>query len=298
MDDNIPEDELPEEDFSFGGFSAGQFPTQEEWAARDRAEQKRRAELSDYFAATFADSDPREAPRQENDHIRQLDELDRTMANPRMTTVRDYLGNPWIKPLSELTAADTLEKELDLLLEFMYLYGIAVDFLEEVTDHEAYRFIVEELLDLETEDMSGTGMTTHFIYEEFHPNDAYDAKMWAGEFLYSLLRRDTDEAAIWIAKDGLQDRQGNPISRQTMLQLMDDFRSRYSAVTKVELEPVRCQVEGDVAEVEIATTYTGFKASPLKVTKTIGRSTLWLRRADVDSWSVTRMRVAGWDEIE
>ncbi|MEZ4682992.1 MAG: hypothetical protein R2932_53165 [Caldilineaceae bacterium] len=30
-------------------------------------------------------------------------------------------------------------------------------------------------------------MTTNFIYEEFHPNDAYDAKIWAQDFLYSLL---------------------------------------------------------------------------------------------------------------
>lgn len=296
MDDNIPDDEFPEDDYSFGKFPPGTFPTPEELEAQDLADQKRRIELSDYFAATFDESDPREAPRQENSHILQLDELDRQFADPTQISVRDYLGDPWVKPLSEIPPAK-LEEELDLLLEFMYLYGIAVDFLEEVPDEEAYRFIYEELLDVKTTNMAATGMTTHFIYEEFHPNDAYDAKMWAGEFLYSLLRREMDEAAIRVAKDELQDPKGNPISREAMLRLLDRFRSRYSAVTSVVLDPIDCTLDGNRAIVSLSTTYTGIKASTRSMDKIVGRSMLWLKRDEEDTWSVTRTRIAGWDDI-
>lgn len=296
MDDNIPEDEFPEDEFSFGKIPPGTFPTPEELEAQDKADQQRRVELSNYFAATFDESDPREAPRRENDHILQLDELDRQIANPTQLTVREYLGNPWVKSPSEIQP-DRLEEELDLLLEFMYLYGIAVDFLEEVSDDVAYRFIYDELLDEETSNMAGTGMTTHFIYEEFHPNDAYDAKMWAGEFLYSLLRRDMDEAVIWVAKNELQDPKGDPISREQMVTLLERFHDRYSAVTSVMIDPIDCTVEGDRAIVRMATTYTGIKASSRVIDKIIGHSTLWLRRDVEDTWSVTRARIAGWDEL-
>ncbi|MEM7134176.1 MAG: hypothetical protein AAF702_48350 [Chloroflexota bacterium] len=297
MDNNTPEDEFPEDEFHFGKFPPGTFPTPEELAAQDLADRKRRIELADYFAATFDKSDPREIPRAEQNHIMQFDELDRRLANPRQTLVRDYLGNPWVKPLAEISP-EKLEEELDLLLEFMYLYGIAVDFLADVSYEEAYRFITEELLDVETTNMAGTGMTTHFIYEEFYPNDEYDVKMWGGEFLYTLLRRGMDEASIWVAKDELRDPKGNSVSRKALLRMFDRFRSRYSAVTNIEVEPIDCNVDGDHAVVKMATTYTGIKAMPTSMIKTIGHSTLWLKRDDVDSWSVTRARIAGWDALE
>ncbi len=296
MDNNFPEDEFPEEEFPFGKSPSGAFPTPEELKAQDLADQKRRIELSDYFAATFDESDPREGPRRDSDYIFQLDELEQQITNPSRISVREYLGNPWVKPISEIPA-ESLKKELGLLLEFMYLYGIAVDFLEDVPDEEAYRFIYEELLDVETSNMAGTGMTTHFIYEEFHPSDAYDAKMWAGEFLYSLLRRDMDEAAIWVAKENLQDPKGSPISREMMLSMLGRFRSRYNAVTSVVLDPLDCSVDGDRAVVNLATTYTGIKALPRSMDKIVGRSTLWLMRDTEDTWSVTRTRIAGWDDI-
>lgn len=293
MDDNIPEDELPEDDSAFDKSPSGMFPTPEELAAQDLADQKRRIELCDYFAATFDEADPREAPRAEQNHILQLDELDRQIANSNYITVRDYLGNPWVKPLAEIPA-EKLEEELDLLLEFMYLYGIAVDFLEDVTDEEAYRFIVEELLDEETTNMAGTGMTTHFIYEEFHPNDEYDAKLWATECLESLLRDGVDDASFCIAYEELCSPRGEPISRVAMLDTLKKFRSRFKAISGISLEPVKCTIDGDNALVELATTYTGVTGKPVRMEKIVGRSTLWLRRDEDQSWSVTRARIAGW----
>ena len=296
MNNDIPDDNIPEDDFSSGESSPGPFRTPEELAAQDLADQKRRVELSEYFSAEFGDSDPREAPYRADDYLKQLDELDRQIANPSNITVRDYLGNPWVKPLAEIPS-EKLEDELDHLLEFMYLYRVAVDTLEDVTDEELYRFIVEELLDEEIDDMSATGMTTHFIYEEFHPNDEYDAKFWADEFLSTLLRRGVEETKFTIAEDELYSPQGKPIEQERMIQLLSNFRSRFLAITKVRLDVVGCTVDGDHAIVEVATDYTGIHSASKDVVKTVGRSKIWLRRSKYGGWSTTRAYIAGWDDV-
>lgn len=46
----------------------------------------------------------------------------------------------------------------------------ALDFLCDVDDAEAYRFITEELMDEEIDDIRIEGLRHCFIYEEFHPN--------------------------------------------------------------------------------------------------------------------------------
>ncbi|MEZ4682991.1 MAG: hypothetical protein R2932_53160 [Caldilineaceae bacterium] len=73
-----------------------------------------------------------------------IEEFERQFEDAGRISVREYLGYPIVVPLDSI-APEYLPQELDQLLEFMYERGVAVHFLSEVEDREAYRFIVEEL---------------------------------------------------------------------------------------------------------------------------------------------------------
>lgn len=76
---------------------------------------------------------------------------------------------------------------LDAAREILYEKNMKVNVLYDVEDREVYRFITEELMAVEIDEMHVAGMYSNFIYEEFHPNDREDARMQAESFLRCFL---------------------------------------------------------------------------------------------------------------
>ena len=274
-------------------FPKGTFPDPEQLEMERVQKAKRWQELSERYGTARHRQNPYLRYEDEETFRRQLEQLDQTIAHPTYLTVHAALGYPIVKPLVEVKP-DELADELNALLEYMYLNGIAVDFLTEVSDIEAYRFIVDELFDEKSTDMRGTGMTTHFIYEEFYPNAEYDAKMWAGNFLRSLLHHHHDGLKTALHRDELYDRRGTPITRARFLQGVDTFLRRHPTIEEIRTEALRCQIDGDYATDEIATTWTDVQSNPPDRVKIVGRSHLRLKRND-DYWEVIQAQVPGWD---
>jgi hypothetical protein len=274
-------------------FPKSTFPDPEQLEMERVQKAKRWQELSKRFGAAPNRQNPYLCPEDERSFVRQLEQLDYTIAHPTYLTVHAYLGYPIVKPRVEIKP-DNLADELDALLEYLHLNYIAVDFLCDVSDEEAYRFIVDELLDENIEDMRGTGMTTHFIYEEFHPNAEYDAKMWAKNFLSSLLHHHPEWVKTALSKDELYDRRGRPTTRTTFLQQVDTFLRRHPTIIDIQIDALTCQIDGDYAAVEVATTWTDVQSNPPDRVKIVGRSHLRLKRND-DYWEVIQAQVPGWD---
>ena len=101
-----------------------------------------------------------------------IEEFDHKRATAKRVLLRDYISNPQVIPLSLLPVTE-IESELDRLLDILAEHNVYIDFLGEIESIEAYRFITEELLNEEVEDIHIEGMNQHFIYEEFHPSDEY-----------------------------------------------------------------------------------------------------------------------------
>ncbi|MEZ4621031.1 MAG: hypothetical protein R2867_36785 [Caldilineaceae bacterium] len=62
-----------------------------------------------------------------------------------------------------------------------------------------------------------------------------------------------------------------------------------------QLTPLSCTVEGDYADVEVATTWTSVRSQPDDQLQYVGRSALRLKRSPYDGWDVVQAKVAGWD---
>jgi hypothetical protein len=143
------------------------------------------------------------SPQDESEWLDYITEFERQFENAAEITVRERIGNPAVRPVSDISDAE-LEAELDRLLELLYEHNIVVDFINEVDDREVYRFIIEELLDEMMDDIRIPEMYSHFTYEDFHPNDEEDVKQWAEEFLHAFFEYDDEMLTLALAKGRLK----------------------------------------------------------------------------------------------
>src|SRR6266545_942888 len=151
------------------------------------------------------------SPQAEGEWLDYITEFERQFENARQISVRERIGNPEVKPLEQIPDSE-LAIELDHIFALLDQNNIAIDFLHEQGDREMYRFISEELLDEMTDDIQVPGMASHFIYEEFHPNDEDDITQSIDEFLYALFKEELkDQESMWyytVSKENMQDAAG------------------------------------------------------------------------------------------
>lgn len=277
------------------------FPPHEDPTGGDREDpiqrilnEKKRRELAERYGASFGDADPSLPADVEAEWLDYIEEFERQFEGANRISVREYLGNPTVLPLAAIPP-DNLEEELEQLLEFMYLHGVAVHFLCGVEDAEAYRFIVDELFVEQVDDVRIPGMMTNFIYEEFYPNDEYDAKIWAQDFLFSLFAHHREGIEVAFCKDELYTIAGTPISHSRMMGLVDAFFARHPTIVDTTIKPLTCTLDDEYATVDIATTWTSVRTEPADQIQFLGRSIFRLKRSDYGGWDVVQAKVAGWD---
>lgn len=254
----------------------------------------KRKELERKYGMRSSHGDSRLEPEAEGEFLDYVEEFERQYQSAKRTTVRDMAGRPDVKPLSELTSEE-LDSELFLLLKRLEAHSIEVDFLCEVEPAEQYRFLTEELLNEEMDDIRIPGMTSHFIYEEFHPNAEYDAKSAAEMFVRSLLSRNTQFLMTHFSKDELYDSLGKPLSPDQMQEKTEAFFNTYIETEDWEVRPTRCQIEGAYAEVEADASWKGLPASATHWVNFAGVAKVRLKRSPYEGWDVIQATVPGWE---
>jgi hypothetical protein len=254
----------------------------------------KKRELAEKYGMIFSEGDAALPPEVGAEWLSYIEEFEEKFQSTQQTTVREYVGNPRVKPLAEIPPGE-LKAELDKLLDSLESHNVAVHFLCEVEDAEAYRFITEELLDKEVDDMRIEGMTQNFIYEEFHPNDRYDVEHCAENFLHCLLDRNQDFLLTMFAKDELYDSHGTAITFDEMKQGVELFLKTISWIENPEIRVVGWTVEGDYATAEAETSWEGFSPESMKLVAASGRSTVRMKRSPYGGWDVIQANVAGWE---
>jgi hypothetical protein len=107
-----------------------------------------------------------------------------------------------------------------------------IDFIHNIGDREANLFITEELLDETMDDIYISDMYSHFIYEDFHPNDEDDVELWTGEFLDTFFREGTQGFFIPIREKELYGAAGNPINQKEFKKQIDEFHALYPVIVE------------------------------------------------------------------
>jgi hypothetical protein len=257
--------------------------------------EKKKEDLRQQFGMEFEGHSEKLSPQEESEWLDYITEFERQFENATEISVRERIGNPKIRPLADIPEAE-LETELDQLLELLHANNIVVDFINEVDDREAYRFITEELLDEMMDDIRIPDMYSHFTYEEFHPNDEADTKQYAEEFLHAFFEHDDEELTLAIGEDELKDGQGHPISPEGFKTLLDGFHGTYIAIMAFSVQSERTTVEGDHARVEVATVWQALKDDGKTIVRKTGTSEIFLKRSSYSGWDVIQAKIAGWNK--
>jgi hypothetical protein len=142
---------------------------QEDRIQRALNEAKKR-ELEEKYGAHFGEGESKLPPELEAEWLSHIEEFERQYQNADRVTVRAFVGNPDLKPVAEIPP-DQVQSEVENLLEILESNSITVHFDRKITAEETYRFLSEELMNQEIDNIRIEGMSHNFIYSEFHPED-------------------------------------------------------------------------------------------------------------------------------
>jgi hypothetical protein len=206
--------------------------------------QAKRDKLRNKYGMEFEARDSRLSPEAESEWLDHVLEFERQFEQAKVITVRERIGDPPIQSLSDLPLY-AVGEAVTTLLELLVAHGIAVDFLGDVDELEAYRYLTEELLDEEMDDIRVEGMMTHFTYS----TPEYDVQMWVENFVLDLFTHDREYFLPGLAKQPLFNAQGEPITAAQFQQTIEAVWERLPPTNRVEVKPITTQVAEDEAKV-------------------------------------------------
>lgn len=138
----------------------------------------KRDKLRDQYGMIDEYHSPNLPPEVEGEWLDYILEFERQFENSQSITVRERIGNPPIPSFDELPPGQ-VSPAIDALLELLEAHGIAVDFLGQVTEYEAYQYVTETVLNEKIDDIRIPGMWMHFDYA----TREYEVEFWVGEFV-------------------------------------------------------------------------------------------------------------------
>ncbi|HCA80893.1 MAG TPA: hypothetical protein DEP53_14285 [Bacteroidetes bacterium] len=254
--------------------------------------QAKKREIEEKYGARFSKEESAIPPDVESEWLNYIEEFERQFENAKRVTVRGYLGFPLFKPISEI-AAKNLAAELDDVLVLLDQNDISVDCLADVSDEDLYQFITTELINEEIDDMRIEGMMTCFIYEEFHPNDDYDARRGAEHFLWDLFERYEDYVVERFAEDEKYDPSGKRISAGDLKSLFGSFYRRHAAFTFQKFECLECELDGEYATVRLEGRWSGILADSLTPVSHEGVAEIRMKKSPYGGYDVIRANIPG-----
>jgi hypothetical protein len=206
--------------------------------------QAKKDRLRDEYGMEFEYTDSRLSPEAENEWLDHVLDFERQFEQARRITVRERIGDPPIRPLSDLPLY-AVDEAVTALLDLLAAHNIAVDFLGDVDEAEAYRYLTKELLDQEMDDIRVEGMVTHFTYS----TPEYDVQMWVEDFVQDVFTHEKEFFLPGLAKQPLFNAQGQPVTAEQFQRTIEAVWERLPPTNRFTVKPITVRVAGDEAEV-------------------------------------------------
>lgn len=168
-------------------------------------------------------------PEIENQFLKNIIEFEKAQNNAKTSTIATILGKPFFLDEKDLNDSRFII-EYKKLEKVLNKNRINVDFITERPDRFKYNFITKELFDHETNFIPAKGMTTHFVYEEFHPDHEQEIIEITHHFLNDFFERKLNADTYYINNE-LIEPDGKTLSRE---QLINRFYSLYDVAIQFE----------------------------------------------------------------
>ncbi len=141
-------------------------------------------------------------PEIENEFLKNVLSFEEQYTKTEYTPVKvvALLGNPEFEKEKNLDDA-AFENEWNRLQNLLEEKKLNVDFIRERDDRFKYRFITEELFEIETDDLTVPEMISNFIYEEFHPDHEQEITDRTMDFLSAWFERSSEKMKHGVVSD-------------------------------------------------------------------------------------------------
>lgn len=185
-------------------------------------------------------------PELENRFLRNVLEFESMSENTAFISVFEKLGRPTRFPLASQLDDVALESEWKELLTCLNEHQVTIGVCSPNVDtRELYRFVTEELFDLQVSSVDMPGLVHGFIYDEFHPDPVYDNPRSVIDGFIEPLFADRPLGSMhFYRRFDLRLNGHGSLSQRQFMNLVNHFKSGYSGFSGLQLSDVRCSVSG------------------------------------------------------
>ena len=233
---------------------------------------------------------PPEIEGQWLDYIQQFEE---EFSKRKKILIYDLIGRPQYQEVTSIPETE-IGHELEKLISLLKGKDVTIDTICPVDDRELYRFITEELFKEETDDIRIEGLTTFFIYEEFHPNHEHDVKNRCTEFVTHVLNKEREWMPDYL---GLADHMisgTGTISGKEVIEKIRYFRDAFSSFTigSLVINSVEISTDISVAKATCDLNYTGYVEGSDELMMFSGAGEFMLRY-EHEWWDINGINIPG-----
>ena len=178
-------------------------------------------EMESTYGGSFgiADDVP---PEVEHAFLQQVRDLEEDAQSFRQVRLYELLGQPQYVNESELSDKE-VEERLAKLYELLESVNVYLSVLSYQSPRTLYRFITEELFEVEVREIDGLPISQLFIYEDFHPDHAHDVQAKCIDFLTAFWESDELMLSTCLSKGSYLAGKG-PFNRDEMTGLLESIR--------------------------------------------------------------------------
>ncbi len=130
-------------------------------------------------------------PKVESELLDYISLFEEQFSSRKMILINDLLGRPELKPVADIPDNE-IKDELLRVQQLLTDKSISLETVNPVDDRELYRFITEELIQFETNDIHIEGLIHCYIYEEYYPNHEADVKDACTNFFNKALDKNEE----------------------------------------------------------------------------------------------------------
>ena len=190
-------------------------------------------------------------PEIENRFLRNVMEFESLNDKRAFIKVSEKLGSPEQFIPEEHIDDSRIDHAWTELLAFLNRHQITIGVCSpNVKPRDLYRFVTQELFDLHISSVDMPGLVHGFIYDEFHPDPAFDNPRSVIEgFLEPLFSSRPFEAMHFYRRFDLRLNDHYPLSQRQFMNLVNHFRNNYEGFSRLQLSQVCCSIDGSVSDV-------------------------------------------------
>jgi hypothetical protein len=132
-------------------------------------------------------------PELENMFLSQIYNFQKQIHNSKKISIFEFLGSPKMMPVDSITDKKILKEELKKVEKMLKKKRIILDRIYKYKDDVIYKYLTEEFMKHEIDDIAIPEGFFHFIYEEMVPNHEMDVKELTMDTIHDLFNKEIEK---------------------------------------------------------------------------------------------------------